>query len=80
MNLFDNIPLDLIAGDLRRRTDMASGIEGALLGAGLGVLTTVAAMKATSQKLTGPAVITGALLGLAYGISDKRLLEGWTGT
>lgn len=75
MDVFDNIPLDLIAGELRRRTELASGVERALIGVGLGVVTTAAAMKATAQKLTTPAVIAGALLGLAYGMSDKRLLD-----
>ena len=76
MNLFDNIPLDAVADDLRKKTDQASGVEGALLGAGLGVVTTVATMRATAQKLTVPKLLAGAALGLAYGVADKRLIRG----
>lgn len=76
MNLFDNIPLGAVADDLRKRTDLASGVEGALLGAGLGVVTTIAAMRATSQALTVPKLLAGAALGLAYGVTDKRLIQG----
>jgi glucose-6-phosphate-specific signal transduction histidine kinase len=76
MNVFENVPWDRVAGNLRDQADKMSGWQGAVVGAGLGVITTVAAMKAVSREVTIPILIAGAAMGLAYGAADKRLIQG----
>lgn len=75
MNMFDSIPLETLLKDVRQRAKQASGVEGAVLGAGLGVLSTMAAVRAHSGKLTAPVLLAGAALGIAYGVADKRLIQ-----
>lgn len=74
MSLINELPLDAVAAELRARADAASGVEGALFGAGLGVVTTIAAARGTSGKLSIPALLAGAALGLAYGAVDVSSL------
>lgn len=76
MKLFDNIPWEAVAGNLRAQADELSGVEGGLLGAGLGVVTMVAAMKASGRELSIPLLLTGAAVGIAYGATDTKLIRG----
>ena len=75
MNVFENVQWDKVAGNLRDQADKMSGWQGALIGAGLGVVTTVAAMKAADRNVTVPILLAGAAMGVAYGAADKRLLH-----
>lgn len=74
MNLFDKVPWDAVAKNLRAQADQMSGVEGGLLGAGLGVVTAIAAMKATGRELSLPLLLTGAAVGIAYGAADTRAI------
>ncbi len=76
MSLFENIPWDAVAKNLRSQVDEMSGVEGGLLGVGLGVVTAVAAMKATGREITLPILLTGAAVGIAYGAADTKALRG----
>ena len=78
MNLFDAIPWDAVAANLRAQADEMSGVEGGLLGAGLGVVTTVAAMKATGRPVSVPLLLAGAAVGIAYGAADRKMLGDGT--
>lgn len=75
MNLFDAIPWDAVAVNLRTQADEMSGVEGGLLGAGLGVVTAVAAMKATGRPVNVPLLLAGAAVGIAYGAADMKALK-----
>lgn len=75
MNLFDSIPWDAVAANLRAQADEMSGVEGGLLGAGLGVVTTVAAMKAAGRPVNVPLLLAGAAMGVAYGAADLKALK-----
>ena len=74
MNLFENVPWDRVAMNLREQADAQSGVQGALIGAGLGLVTTVAAMRAVGRKPTVPMLLTGAALGIAYGAADTKAM------
>lgn len=75
MNLFENVPWDEVAANLRQQADAQSGIKGALIGAGLGVVT-AAAMKAAGHKPTVALLLTGAAVGIAYGAADTKAIRG----
>jgi hypothetical protein len=72
--MFENIPWDQVAIQLRDQADKLSGPKGALVGAGLGVATTMAAMSASSRKTTLPILLAGVAIGIAYGATDRKLL------
>jgi hypothetical protein len=73
---FEQVPWDRVAAQLREQADAQSGTRGALIGAGLGVVSTVAALQAVGKKPTVPLLLTGAAMGVAYGAADKTLLKG----
>lgn len=75
MGLFDNIPLDDLVINLRARADNAAGVEGAILGAGLGLLATVKVAKAGFRDVTPSSIVAGVLVGAAYGALNKRLIQ-----
>jgi hypothetical protein len=76
MNLFENVSWEEVAANLREQADAQSGAKGALIGAGLGVVMTVAAMRATGRKPTVALLLTGAAVGIAYGAADKKVIRG----
>jgi len=73
--MFGDIPWDIITQNLREQADATSGIEGGILGAGLGVVTVMSAMKAAGHRPTAAALLTCAAIGIAYGATDKQLLR-----
>lgn len=76
MDWFNMLPLGDIQLELQKRVAERSGWEGGLLGAGLGAISVVAAMKAANREVTPSMVLTGAVVGIALGAADKKLLQG----
>ena len=76
MNWFEQVPWDQVAAQLREQADAQSGTRGALIGAGLGVVSTVVALRAVRKKPTVPLLLTGVAIGVAYGATDKEVLRG----
>lgn len=76
MNWFEQVQWSEVAAQLREQVDAQSGARGALIGAGLGVVTTVAALQAAGRRPTVPMLLTGAAMGVAYGAMDKARLTG----
>jgi hypothetical protein len=76
MTFFDDLPLESVAAHLREQADELSGVQGAVLGAGLGVVTALAAMKAAGRKPNVSLLLTGAAVGMAYGATDKKRILG----
>ncbi|MFN4092178.1 MAG: hypothetical protein ACK4FG_04710 [Brevundimonas sp.] len=65
--------------ELQKRVAERSGWEGGLLGAGLGAISVVTALKAANREVTPTMVLTGAVVGIALGAADKKLLQGDSG-
>ncbi len=76
MNDLDRFPLGDIQLKLQEMVATRSGWEGGLLGAGLGAISMVTAMKAANREVTPTMVLTGAVVGIALGAADKKLLRG----
>ena len=76
MNPHENHPLEEIAANLQKQVDAAMGIKGALFGAGLGAVRVALAMKATGHKPTVAELLTGAVVGIAYGAADTKAIRG----
>lgn len=76
MNLFESVPWEEVAANLREQADAQSGVKGALIGAGLGVVTATAAMKAAGRKPTVALLLTGAAVGIAYGAAERKAIRG----
>lgn len=77
MNVFEAVPWDSVAANVRDQVDKLTGAQGALLGAGLGAVTTMAALRATNQPMSIPLLIAGALMGAGYGAADKEAIKGF---
>lgn len=75
MEWFNRLPLGEIQLELQKRVAERSGWEGGLLGAGLGAISVVAAMKAANREVSPTMVLTGAVVGIALGAADKKLLQ-----
>jgi hypothetical protein len=76
MEWLGKLPLGDIQLELQKRVAERSGWEGGLLGAGLGAISVVTALKAANREVTPTMVLTGAVVGIALGAADKKLLQG----
>lgn len=79
MEWLGKLPLGDIQLELQKRVAERSGWEGGLLGAGLGAISVVTALKAANREVTPTMVLTGAVVGIALGAADKKLLQGDSG-
>lgn len=80
MEWLGKLPLGDIQLELQKRVAERSGWEGGLLGAGLGAISVVTALKAANREVTPTMVLTGAVVGIALGAADKKLLQGDSGS
>lgn len=74
MNLLEAVPWAKVASHLHEQVEGLSGPQGALVGAGLGAATAIAAMAVTNRKIHVPTLLAGVAVGVAYGAADKKLL------
>lgn len=80
MEWLGKLPLGDIQLELQKRVAERSGWEGGLLGAGLGAISVVTALKAANREVTPTMVLTGAVVGIALGAADKKLLQDDSGS
>jgi len=76
MEWLNRLPLGDIQLELQKRVADRCGWEGALLGAGLGAISVVTALKAANREVTPTMVLTGAVIGIGLGAADKKLIRG----
>ncbi len=76
MDFLDGVPWERVAANLRAQAEAHAGVEGGVIGAGLGLAATVAAFRAMDRKPTLGMLLAGTAIGIAYGAVERSVMDG----